>query len=99
MRCPKCNFENKNNTGCCSKCGAELNTVNPTNGEKSKKQRTILIVYLVVLTILIAILSNPVTTILGVVLILLPFILRKKKEKEYIDTLKNDLEKQKENLD
>ena len=23
MRCPKCNFENKNNTGCCSKCGAE----------------------------------------------------------------------------
>lgn len=99
MRCPKCNFENKNNTVCCSKCGHELNTVNQSSDTKDKKKKTALIVYLVVLTLLIAVLSNPVTTILGVILILLPFILRKKKEKEYIDTLKNDLEKQKENLD
>ena len=81
MRCPKCNFENKNNTGYCSKCGAKLNTVNPSNDAKAKKQRTILIVYLVVLTLLIAGFSNPITTILGVILILLPFIIRKKKEK------------------
>lgn len=88
MKCQKCGTENKNESKFCINCGSELKENEPKQKTKDLKiTNKFLIIYTAVILVLTLIFSRNVVTILGIILIIVPFFLKVKNQQNAANEL------------